>query len=39
MREEVKFKEPELERLYQKLLRRGTFDKLKKIDKERNGSD
>ena len=38
MKEEVKFKEPELEKLYQKMLTSGTFDKLKKIDKKRNGS-
>lgn len=38
MREEVKFKEPELEKLYQKMLHKGIFDKLKKIDKKRNGS-
>lgn len=39
MREEVKFKEPELEKLYQKMTRSGTFEKLKKIDRKRNGSD
>ena len=38
MREEVNFREPELEKLYQKMLRRGIFDKLKKIDRQRNGS-
>lgn len=38
MREEIKFKEPELEKLYQRMLRRGIFEKLKKIDSKRNGS-
>ncbi len=39
MRNGIKFKEPELEKLYQRMLRRGTFEKLKKIDSKRNGSN
>ncbi len=38
MKKEVKFKEPELEKLYQKMLARGIFDKLKNIDKKRKAS-
>jgi len=37
MKEEIKFKESELEALYKKMLISGTFDKLKKIDEKRNG--
>ena len=37
-KEKVKFKEPELEKLYQKMMRKGIFDKLKDIDRKRNGS-
>ncbi len=33
-KERVKFKEHKLERIYQDMLNRGIFDKLKKIDKE-----
>ena len=29
-KEEIKFKEPELEEAYQRVLRKGIFDKLKK---------
>lgn len=35
----MKFREPELERLYQKMMREGAFDKLKETYKRRNGSD
>lgn len=30
-KEEIKFNEPELEKAYQRVLRKGIFDKLKKI--------